>query len=258
MNTYDFGSNWLASDGAALTPDGTELFAVTLAGGPTGAPTLNIIPNPEQPAPHPTSTDVTCSPSTAVIGQATSCTATVTDAATSGSTTPTGTVTFTSDTAADLVRRSSSPSRRRVPAGRPMLGQLHAGTSGPGTHTITASYGGDGSHVASSGQVTVSVTLRATATALSCSKVLPVRYKCAVTVSDTSPGRLRRRPVWSALPALAAASSARPCAPVRQRNRRLAACTTPSPRVPPLVVRPSPPATAGQCPSEQSRSTTLP
>jgi hypothetical protein len=59
---------------------------------------------------------------------------------------------------------------------------------GSGTHTITASYGGDGSHVASSGQVTVSVTLRATDTALSCSKVLPVRYKCTVTVSDTSPG----------------------------------------------------------------------
>jgi hypothetical protein len=48
LNTYNFGYNWLATDGAALTPDGSELFAVTTAGGYGGAPTLNIIPNPEQ------------------------------------------------------------------------------------------------------------------------------------------------------------------------------------------------------------------
>jgi Bacterial Ig-like domain (group 3) len=190
VNTYDFGSNWLAADGAALTPDGTELFAVTLAGGPTGAPTLNIIPNPEQPEPHPTSTEVTCSPSTAVIGQATSCTATVTDPATSGSTTPTGTVTFTSDTSDGILSGGGSCTLSPTStSGQASCSVSYTpGQVGSGTHTITASYGGDGSHVASSGQVTVSVTLRATATALSCSKVLPVRYKCTVTVSDTSPG----------------------------------------------------------------------
>ncbi len=48
LNTYDFGDNWLADDGVALTPDGTKLFAVTMAGGYGGPPTLNIIPNPEQ------------------------------------------------------------------------------------------------------------------------------------------------------------------------------------------------------------------
>jgi hypothetical protein len=53
VNTFTFGSNWLAADGAALTPDGSELFAVTLQGGPTGAPQLTIIPNPEQPPPAP-------------------------------------------------------------------------------------------------------------------------------------------------------------------------------------------------------------
>lgn len=46
LNTYDFGSDWLASDGVALTPNGRELFAVT-SPGPYGAnPTLNIITNP--------------------------------------------------------------------------------------------------------------------------------------------------------------------------------------------------------------------
>jgi hypothetical protein len=54
LNTYNFGSDWLAVDGAALTPDRSELFAITLAGGPTGTPTLNIIPNPGGPGPTPT------------------------------------------------------------------------------------------------------------------------------------------------------------------------------------------------------------
>ncbi len=54
--------------------------------------------------------------------------------------------------------------------------------------TITASYGGDGSHAASSGQATFTVTLPATATALTCRPVLAVLDKCTATVSDTSPG----------------------------------------------------------------------
>jgi hypothetical protein len=47
LNTYNFGYNWLAADGVALTPDGSELFAVTMADGYGCPPTLNIIPNPE-------------------------------------------------------------------------------------------------------------------------------------------------------------------------------------------------------------------
>jgi hypothetical protein len=48
LNTYDFGSNWLAKDGVALTPDGSELFAITSADVSGDNPTLNIIPGPEQ------------------------------------------------------------------------------------------------------------------------------------------------------------------------------------------------------------------
>lgn len=47
LNTYNFGSNWLASDGVAITPDGTELFAITAADPNGDSPTLNVIPNPE-------------------------------------------------------------------------------------------------------------------------------------------------------------------------------------------------------------------
>jgi hypothetical protein len=43
LATYNFGSNWLANDGVAFTPDKSVLFAVTMAGGPTGPLTLNII-----------------------------------------------------------------------------------------------------------------------------------------------------------------------------------------------------------------------
>jgi hypothetical protein len=48
LNTYNLGANWLETDGVALTPDGSELFAVTMAGGYGGQLTLNIIPGPEQ------------------------------------------------------------------------------------------------------------------------------------------------------------------------------------------------------------------
>src|ERR1039457_226454 len=110
LNTISFGYVQLADDGAALTPDGSLLFAVTLA----STPMLNVIPNPAQPAPDPTSTAVTCSPGTVPIGQATSCTATVTDTASSGATTPTGTVTFTSDTSGGSFSSSSRSEERRV------------------------------------------------------------------------------------------------------------------------------------------------
>jgi hypothetical protein len=48
LNTYNFGSSWLASDGVALTPDGSELFAITSSEPGGDNPTLNIISGPEQ------------------------------------------------------------------------------------------------------------------------------------------------------------------------------------------------------------------
>jgi hypothetical protein len=43
LKTYSFGSNWLASDGVAITPNGHDIFAIT-SPGPYGAtPSLNII-----------------------------------------------------------------------------------------------------------------------------------------------------------------------------------------------------------------------
>lgn len=48
LNTYNFGSSWLDTDGVAITPDGSELFAVTSSDPYGDSPTLNIISNPEQ------------------------------------------------------------------------------------------------------------------------------------------------------------------------------------------------------------------
>ncbi len=190
LNTYDFGSDWLAADGAALTPDGSELFAVTLAGGPTGTPTLNIIPDPEQAPAAPSTTDVTCSPGTIVVGQATSCTATVTDTASSGPTTPTGTVTFTSDTSGGTFSSAGSCTLSPTNTGGQASCSLSytPGQAGSGAQTITGNYGADSAHTASSGQGTITVTPRATTTALTCQQVKPVLDKCTATVSDTSPG----------------------------------------------------------------------
>jgi hypothetical protein len=184
-NTIRFGYVQLANDGAALTPDGSLLFAVTLA----SVPMLNIIPNPEQPAPNPTSTVVSCSPGTVAIGQVASCTATVTDTAASGATTPTGTVTFTSDGSGGSFSSNSCALSPANSGGQASCSVSYTpGQAGSGTETITGTYGGDSAHTASSGQDTITVTLRATTTALTCEKAIPILDKCTATVSDTSPG----------------------------------------------------------------------
>jgi hypothetical protein len=47
LNTYNFGSNWLATDGVAITPDGRELFTITATDPNGDSPTLNVNPDPE-------------------------------------------------------------------------------------------------------------------------------------------------------------------------------------------------------------------
>jgi hypothetical protein len=139
--------------------------------------------------PRYTSTDLTCSPGTVAVGQATSCTATVTDRTYPGPTTPTGVVTFVTDTGGGSFSSSSctlSPASTAAQAACSF--SYTPGEAGSGTQTVTASYGGDGIHAASSGQAAIAVTLRVTSTVLACQQVNPVLSKCTSTVSDTSPG----------------------------------------------------------------------
>jgi len=102
-----------------------------------------------------TTTTVSCTPSSFQANGSTTCTAVVTDTASGTKTAPTGSVNFTADGGV-------------APFG--VCGLIPAGTTGTancsvpftstkaGTHTITASYGGDLTHSASTGSTTVTVT----------------------------------------------------------------------------------------------------
>jgi len=131
---------------------------------------------------------VNCSPNPVPIGGATSCTAIVTDTV-AGGTAPTGTVTFTSDTSGGSFSSSSCTLAGGSTSGQASCAVSYTpGQIGSGTQNITASYGGDSSHTASSDQALLTVTLRATTTVLTCQRSLLVFQKCTATVSDTSPG----------------------------------------------------------------------
>jgi Bacterial Ig-like domain (group 3) len=103
---------------------------------------------------RPTSTGVSCVPSTVPAGSPTTCTATVTDTE-SGTSTPTGTVSFSSSGSGSFSATSCtlagsgdsvSCSVTYTPTAR-----------GKDTHAITASYGGDATRLSSSGSTTVTV-----------------------------------------------------------------------------------------------------
>jgi hypothetical protein len=190
LNTITFNGNaiQLADDGVALTPDASLLFAVTAAIGSQANPQLNIVTDPARPAQDPTSTAVTCSPATAAIGQAVTCTATVTDTASSGATTPTGTVSFGSTVSGGSFSAGSCRLSPATTSGQASCSVIYTTPQATGSATIIGNYSGDGSHAASSGQAALTVTLRATTTVLTCQRALLVLDKCTATVSDASPG----------------------------------------------------------------------
>jgi hypothetical protein len=128
-----------------------------------------------------TSTTVTCSPNPDGINAGTTCTATVSN---SGGATEaaTGTVTFTPTTSG-----SFSSSTCTLSGGACSV-TFTPNSSGLGTVTITASYGGDSDHLTSSGTFSLTVQKRTTSTTVVCSPasvVINQASTCTVTVSDT-------------------------------------------------------------------------
>src|SRR5690242_14469083 len=111
-------------------------------------------------AQDPTAIDLSCTPGTVVVGGATTCTATVTDTVATGQTDPGGTVTFSSDTGSGAFSAATScdlsPATTAGQASCPVT--YTPSSAGSGTQTITASYGGDTGHTASTGTATVKVT----------------------------------------------------------------------------------------------------
>ena len=134
----------------------------------------------------PTSTAVTCDPSSVVDGQSTTCTATVTDTGSTPSN-PTGTVTFTANRPNWGVNGSPC-TLTSVPGSSSESSCSVTFTAGVGTATVTGSYGADTTHTTSSGQATVKVTPRTTKTTLNCTPSVAVGTagSCTATVTDTS------------------------------------------------------------------------
>jgi ELWxxDGT repeat protein len=144
----------------------------------------------------PTSTVVGCLPATVGVGTPTTCTAIVSNG---GATAPTGPVGFSTDSSGTF---DSGGTCQLAPTGTPGKASCHLGYTpaavGSGTHTITASYHGDASDAASSGQSTVIVPgggggggPRPTSTSVSCAPAsvsVGSSSGCGATVTDTGNG----------------------------------------------------------------------
>ncbi|MET9020692.1 Ig-like domain repeat protein, partial [Actinopolymorpha sp. NPDC004070] len=173
----------------AITADGNTLVA--------GAPAESVGPHGAAyvfgagEAGHSTSTDVSCTPSSVAVGQATTCTATVTDTAAAGQTTPAGTVSVTSSGAGTLGGNPCTLSETNPGEASCQVTYTPSGASAR-TDTITANYSGDSTHATSSGTTTVSVTttgLHSTSTDVSCtpsSVAVGQATTCTATVTDTA------------------------------------------------------------------------
>src|SRR3989454_308079 len=109
---------------------------------------------------HETSTEVSCSPAVVPVGSPTSCTATVTDSTPTSASAPSGTVSFS----ADLASSAFASCTLGGASTDPLTGAVSTScavsytSTVAGPHTITASYSGDATHLASTDITTVTVT----------------------------------------------------------------------------------------------------
>ncbi len=108
-------------------------------------------------APDSTSTAVSCSPDSVAIGQSTTCTATVTDTNTSGQSTPSGLVSFSSSGSGSFSANACALSGSGASARCSV--SYTPGALGTGSQAITASYPGDTTHEASSGQTDLAIVV---------------------------------------------------------------------------------------------------
>jgi collagen type VII alpha len=142
-----------ATVGSGFTVDYTNAPAnpgyvgVVYGGSSAPAPTVD-----------PTSTSVSCSPSSVLAGGASTCTATVTDSATSGASTPTGAVTFTSAPTTGAFGSSGSCTLAATGTTGKASCQLTFSPAAAGSYTITGSYGADTNHHTSSGTSSLTAT----------------------------------------------------------------------------------------------------
>jgi len=130
-----------------------------------------------------TETTTTCAPAALPLGEATTCTAQVTDIAVGTAAVPRGTVNFSHTGVGDLSAASCT-----LIAGRCSV--TYTGTA-PDTHTVTGSYAGSASFAPSTDSDDVTVRLRTTATSVACTPAavpVGVATTCTATVADTDTG----------------------------------------------------------------------
>src|SRR3989454_4349898 len=189
------GTGLTSSCSISLTPDSAGTLSVYGIYAPLGSEgtfhngrTSNTITIIVTSALNPTSTAVTCA-SPVVIGQASTCTITVTDTSTTGASTPTGFVAF----AVSGITGTLPNCNLAVGTTTDKATCTSTFTSSTaGTATITASYNGDTTHSTSTSlAATVTVNLRTTGTAVFCSPstiVIGQSINCTATVTDTASG----------------------------------------------------------------------
>ncbi|OLE74499.1 hypothetical protein AUG19_08475 [archaeon 13_1_20CM_2_54_9] len=136
-----------------------------------------------------TTTAVSCALGTVVVNIQSSCTATVADTSPGAVITPTGSVGFSSSGTGTFSAPSCTLSGTGASASC-SVNYTPTARNG-GTHTITGSHGGDASHNTSFNTFYMTVTPRATTTAVTCNSATVVvnqQTMCSATATDTSPG----------------------------------------------------------------------
>jgi hypothetical protein len=139
-----------------------------------------------------TSTLVSCTPSSTLVGVATSCSATVLDTSSDGPSTPTGSVEFSTDTTGGVFTNpgSSCPLTGAGENGASCRATYTPGSVGTGVHKVTATFDGDTGHDGSSGFTNLPVAKHSSATSVSCAPGSITlgggTSTCVVTVTDTS------------------------------------------------------------------------
>src|SRR5256885_230356 len=147
---------------------------------------------------HETSTEVSCTPASVPVGSPSSCTATVTDSTPTSASAPSGTVSFTEDLASSAFASCTlgGATTNSLTGAVSTSCTVSYTPTAVGPHTITASYGGDASHLGSSGAFVVTALKHETSTEVSCMPAMvpvgsPSRIATAHTESPlTSASRL--------------------------------------------------------------------
>jgi hypothetical protein len=161
---------------AAYTPQGDSIGLHAASLDSTGK---DVIVNPRT-----TATTVVCSETPLVVNEPTLCTVTVSDIAPGAASVPTGTVTFSVSPSSE---GGVAPTSCVLDAAGQCSVTYTPSKGDTAVHTITANYGGDGTHALSSGSFDQAIQKRAADVLLSCSPTtvyIDQTLTCTVTVVD--------------------------------------------------------------------------